>query len=207
MFAGARAAAKGNLLKRKERTMKKYVVLAALAAFVCLMAFLSLGKAPDARADDDDDEGAQTTFTFSVASRATAADKKLHQVNLSGCGKFGKKNVGGGGRFNHIIVTATTPRPVVDHGAWKAKKLVSFKSITPTPYGNQLAGILTMKVDLIPDGGPVVKGVTMTVVCNVGAIPAFTGMDEGVTVELDGLTFKPFDGGGVTVLFTGADDD
>ena len=32
--------------------MKKYVVLATLAAFVCLMAFLSLGQTPDARAEE-----------------------------------------------------------------------------------------------------------------------------------------------------------
>src|SRR5262249_38720357 len=119
---------------------------------------------------------------------------------------FNKKHVEGGGRFNHIIVAAKTPFPVVDHGAWKAKKLVSFKSITPTPYGNQLAGILTMKVNLMPDGGPVVKGVTMTVVCNIAAIPAVTGMEEGVTLDKrDGLTFEPFTG--ITLFFTGADDD
>ena len=69
------------------------------------------------------------------------------------------------------------------------------------------AGILQMKVDLIPDGKPKIKGVTMEVVCNVGVGGLQTGKDEGVTLDnLDGLTFVPF-GQGITFFSPGAEDD
>jgi hypothetical protein len=184
--------------------MKKYVVLATLAAFVCLMAFLSLGQTPDARADDD--EGAQTTFTFAVASQAKAGTT-VHRVFLNGNGKFSKAQVKGGGKFTHFIVAATPPFPIVDQGAWKARRLLSFTPTKPPTYGAHAAGILQMKVDLIPDGKPKIKGVIMEVACNIGAGGLQTGEDEGVTLDkLDGLTFVPF-GQGITFFSPGADDD
>jgi hypothetical protein len=185
--------------------MKKYSVLAVLAAFTCLMAFLSLGKTPDARADDDD-EGAQATFKFTVLSQAHK-HPETHQVVLSGCGKFSKKNVEGGGRFTHWIVAAKTPFPVVDHGTWKAKKLLSFTPLTPPPYAEVIGGVLKMNVDLIPDGKPVIKGVTMTVVCNIPPAGKFTGQAEGVILDkLDGLTFVQ-SGTGVTQIEIPRDED
>jgi hypothetical protein len=186
--------------------MKKYVVPAALAAFVCLMALLSPGKTPDARADDDDLNGEQTIFTFSVVSQAHK-HPDTHQVVLSGAGKFSKKQVEGGGKFNHFIVGTTPPFTIVDQGAWKAKKFLSFTPTKPPTYGPFAAGILKMEVVLIPDGKPMVKGVTMEVVCNINAGGLQTGKAEGVTLDqLDGLTFAP-SGTGITLFSPGANDD
>jgi hypothetical protein len=180
--------------------MKKYAVLAALAAFVCLMAFLNPGKAPQARADDGD---SQTTFTFVATGQATAGTQ-VHRVLLSGTGKFNKKNVEGGGKFNHFIVGTTPPFTIVDQGAWKAKKFLSFTPTKPPTYGQFAAGILKMEVELIPVGKPKVKGVTMEVVCNINAGGLQTGKDEGVTLsKLDGLTFEPVAGAALTAFNPG----
>jgi hypothetical protein len=176
--------------------MKKYAVLAALAAFVCLMAFLNPGKAPDARADGG---GGQNKFFFSVLSQ----DKKTgYQIVLSGCGKFSNKHVEGGGGFTEWNPVGKPPFPIISHGTYKAKKFLSFKETKGSPYGEQISGVLEMEVELSPVAKNKVKG-TMKVVCNVPAGTLFTGEDEGVTLTVSGGgTFAPT-GTGVTLFNPG----
>jgi hypothetical protein len=56
-----------------------------------------------------------------------------------------------------------------------------------------LTGIMVADVDLFrqsPEPEAVIPAV-LTVVCNIGAIPFSTGMEEGFQLEFGGLTFMP----------------
>ncbi len=164
--------------------MRKLVFLvAAFAALACLMSGPALFNRVAA-----DDEGAQIKFFYAVRSQAGVT---THHVALSGAGKFGKNDVVGGGGFTHFNQIGTKPFPIISHGTWRATKFLSFTEVLGSPYGEQIAGILEMEVELRPVGKNPSTAI-MKVVCNVGAAPLNTGEDEGTTLtSLDGLTFAP----------------
>jgi hypothetical protein len=149
----------------------------------------------------------QTNFHFVVVSAvggslASGADA----VILNGCGTAGPSQVHGAGSFTHFRVAASPPFPIVAHGTWKAKRLVSFE--LKGTYGAHAAGLLTMLVHLVPVDGPAGRRVveaTMRVVCNIGPAGLSTGLHEGVFLTVRGATFGPA-GIGVTAFSTGVEE-
>src|SRR5438105_4619205 len=125
--------------------MRKLILLvAAFAALACLMSGPALFNKVAA-----DDEGPHIKYFYAVRSQA---DKTTHHVALSGAGKFGKNDVQGGGGFTHFNAVGMTPFPIISHGTWRAKKFLSFSEVPGSPYGEQIAGILKMEVEIRPVG-------------------------------------------------------
>ena len=146
---------------------------------------------------DSPDEGIYNFANLNIGSLDS------HQVLImNGRGNFNSNRwkVDGEGEFTHFDNTgapATIPFPIIKTGTWKAKSLVSwtpFHGVGPNPYGQVIAGILVMRIDLFPDGKGTPKRIraTLTVVCNVPPAGIFTGSPEGIELAIDGgVTFVP----------------
>jgi hypothetical protein len=176
-----------------DRTMKKLIMVAAFAALTCLMP----GPVPLNKVFADDEGLAQ--FFFAVTS---GDGNTSDRIGLLGAGTFGIGFVKGSGTFQRSTPTVTPPNTLVNWGTWKATRFLSFTETPGSPFGQVIAGILTMEVELRPLGQPRVAA-TMQVVCNSPGGGLFTGKDEGITLTLsDGTTFAPI-GQGQTIINPG----
>src|SRR5260370_24122643 len=155
--------------------MKKLCILGVVVA--ALAGLMPLAAPVTTQAGDD---RAAAKFFFSVLSKD---DDSGHLIVLSGAGQFDRSSVEGGGGFTHYNPVGQPPFPIIAHGTWRARRLVSFEALQGSPYGEQIAGVLRMDVELRPVGGRRVTG-TMQVVCNVPQANLFTGDDEGVTLDV-----------------------
>ncbi len=189
--------------------MKKCIVVATVAAAVCLVSLWTLSP-PLGTVAVAQPLGGQTSFFFNVVSRSTTTPDL---IVLAGTGQFNNTQVAGGGHFTHFTPAATPPFPIVASGTFTARRLVSagggvlgsnnnagllpaagggisgpfsFRPTTPPSYGSVTGGVLVMQVDLLPVGRPRIPGATMTVVCNVGAGGISTGQPEGVFLTVPG---------------------
>lgn len=135
-------------------------------------------------------------FRFVSNSRTATVGGVRYLAQFNGNGKITDSNVEGGGNFNIVIDTSPVPKKIVASGTWKAKRLMSFKLIGT--YGSIAAGILEMKVDLVPSEGPVVEA-TLRVVCDLAAAGLDSGEEEGFVLDIPGTqftvggTFGPFE--------------
>lgn len=137
----------------------------------------------------------QTNFTFALASVAFP-----DVIILNGEGKFNFAEAVGHGSFTHFNATTGA---IVGVGTWKARMLLSFTPTSPPTLGAHAAGVLEMLVDLVPEGGSVISGATMKVVCNLPGLD--TGQVEGVTLAIPGgPTFGPTGNG--TLFSTGVEE-
>ena len=61
------------------------------------------------------------------------------------------------------------PKTILSIGTWEATKVLRW---TPAEdgatYGKTHPGVLDLQIDIIPDQGPVIKGATLRINCNVG---------------------------------------
>src|SRR5260370_6736588 len=162
--------------------MKKLCILGAVVA--ALAGLLPLAAPVATQAGDDH---AAVRFFFSVVSKD---DDTGHLIVLSGAGQFNGSGVEGGGGFTHYNPVGSPPFPIVAHGTWKARRFLGFQAVQGSPYGEQIAGVLRMDVELRPVGGRRVSG-SMEVVCNVPQGSLFTAEDEGITLTLATLYFAP----------------
>ncbi len=97
--------------------------------------------------------------------------------------------VKGGGGYELFDQAAAVPKPLKLTGQWEANQFVDYSTENVNthaqlnPYGLIQPGILTLTADL--DG--FATGLTMMLVCNVGALGApgggLTGLDEGWFLE------------------------
>jgi hypothetical protein len=130
-----------------------------------------------------------TGFFFQVLSQSTTS---ADLIIISGCGRFGRGIVEGGGSFTHFVPEGTPPFPIVATGHWRARKLTHFESIGS--YGELVAGIAELET-LAQITSPFTARVpaTLEIVCNIGPAGLVTGEEEGVTVSVPeaGLTFVP----------------
>ncbi len=145
-----------------------------------------------ARADDGD-----RVFTFVSFSQAATTGGVQHRIAMQGSGTFNAEDgeVAGGGNFVHFNNAAPgVPKPILASGTWKAKEFVSYRNGFGITYGHIEAGILVMKIDLTLDGtGEVVRGVTLRLICNIGAAGVTTGEAEGYVLTMPSGTFRPLD--------------
>jgi hypothetical protein len=113
---------------------------------------------------------------------------------MTGTGRFNRRNVVGGGFFNHFDVGSAVPHTLLATGTWRAERVISFTETDhpENPWGFNLSGILEMEVRLFPVGGRR-RGIsaTLTIVCNIPPAGIFTGLPEGYFLVVDELTFQP----------------
>ena len=165
------------------------------------LALASLPKMLDVLATPVWAEG-QTNFHFMALSFAGPPGTPAalqHQLIMAGQGRFNPARIGsqveGGGFFVHYTSPGTnpppggTPLPVVASGSWAARLLASYKQIGT--FGVQAAGVLETVADLFQEipSKAVIRGVTLKVVCNIGAAGLVTGEREGFTLGIPGTDF------------------
>ena len=88
---------------------------------------------------------------------------------LSGNGSFTSGWVKGGGGYTYADVATEIPKTILSTGTWKATEVLKW---TPAEggatYGRIRPGVVDLRVDLMPEQGPVIKGATLRINCNVG---------------------------------------
>jgi len=142
----------------------------------------------------------QRVFTFVAFSQApTLADGTVPRVAMQGSGKFDAADaeVQGGGNFVVFNQNASTPKPILLSGLWKATTFVSYTNTKAAgvqfgSYSHIQAGILVLLVDLHLDDGTVISGATLTLICNIGVAGVSTGQAEGYKLTIPGTAFGAF---------------
>jgi len=166
--------------------------------FIKAASISSLGAAALPLLDGVKDVLAASTFQHeyffvSFSQVAAAVNGVLHRVGMQGAGTFDPQAgwVKGGGSFVHFDQNASVPKPLIAFGTWEPTAFVSYDTLNLGHYGTIQPGILTMKIDLHPTGGPV-HHATLELVCNVGPAGLMTGEEEGYQLTVPGLpTFVP----------------
>src|SRR6266581_638126 len=144
---------------------------------------------PTAVFAEEGDAAGHMNLHFAALSQAASPGAK-GVVLMAGDGRFTSAHIEAQGMFAHVDTTTPKPNLILNAGTWKATNLVSFKLIGA--YGVQVAGILTMNVDLVQDiPSPAVMPATLTVVCNVPFVPLLTGKDEGFSLDAPFGSFEP----------------
>lgn len=120
-------------------------------------------------------------FTFVSFSQAPLSSGVLPRIGMDGAGTFDPDAgwVKGGGNFNlfdqNKPTPSTTPKPLIAAGFWEATAFVSYDTKGLGFFGFIQPGILTVLADFPGIG----SGLTLELICNVGAVPLLTGEDEG----------------------------
>ena len=152
-------------------------------------------------ADDDDDDARR--FYFQALSGQASAVNLGETIVMGGCGSFRESKVRGGGEFVHFDGTKIPSRDFIATGSWKAKRVLSWQEIGT--WGVAVAGILEMRVSLIPCEGRAIRGATLNIVCNLGPAGIITSpfQQEGFTLTVPGLApFRAFTPNVGLTLFT-----
>ncbi len=165
------------------RTFLKGVGVGSLAATVP-----TLMTAKDVLATD----GMREFVFVSFSQAPTTASGVKPRIGMQGAGTF-KADPGwvkGGGSYVLFNQASPMPRTLLASGLWEATEFVSYNhgtlSDAPT-YGTIQPGILTMKANIAGLG----SGLTLALICNVGAVPLSVGQDEGW--KLMGTSFGDFE--------------
>ena len=125
-----------------------------------------------------DDDGDSRIFVFVSFSQSPAGKGlTMPRIGMQGAGTFRPEDtsVSGGGSYVLFDNAAALPKPLVASGRWTARKFVSYTTTGLASYGTIQPGIVVMKADVQGIG----EDLTLTLVCNVGAVPLSTGMPEG----------------------------
>jgi hypothetical protein len=96
---------------------------------------------------------------------------------MDGAGTFDPdaRWVKGGGNFVLFDQAKPTPKPLIFSGFWQPTAFVSYDTKDLGSFGKIQPAILTVLADFEGIG----SGLTLELICNVGAIPLLTGEDEG----------------------------
>jgi hypothetical protein len=178
----------------RQEFLKKAGVGSILASFPIFAG----GAWADHRDDDEDDDGlGRLRFYFVAFSgvpegsppAAGPLTETSDAIVMSGCGKFNRWGVSGGGEYVRTDGTEIPNAPVIDTGSWRARRLLDFQ---PDPQGRTWGvvtpGVVRMKVTLISASGARIRGARLEVVCNVGPAGIITGFGpEGFTLSGGGL--------------------
>jgi hypothetical protein len=186
-------------IERRELFKRAGIGSAALAS---LPAFAGV-----AWADDDDDDGLKR-FYFQAVSGQAAAINLGDSIIMSGCGSFSDRSVRGGGEFVHFDGKLIPSPRFKATGSWTATRFLTFSEVGT--WGVGVAGILEMQIKLLPCDGPVVRGATLKIVCNIGPAGLNTApfQQEGFTLSVPGLApFSPFTPNLGLTFFTRPCDD
>lgn len=134
------------------------------AIVVLLIAGMVSGFNSSARAAEG-----QLNFTLVAVDVAPDIEGVKPILILSGHGTFTSGAVIGGGGYTYADVATKVPKTILSTGTWKATEVLKW---TPAEggatWGLVHPGVLDLRVDLMPEQGPVVKGATLRINCNVG---------------------------------------
>ncbi len=129
-----------------------------------LIAGMVSGFSSFARAAED-----QLNFIFVAVNVAPDTDGVKPLLVLSGSGTFTSGSVDGGGVYTYADLATEIPKKILSTGTWKATEVLKW---TPAEggatYGRIRPGFLDLRVDLMPEQGPMVKGATLRINCKVG---------------------------------------
>ena len=137
--------------------MRFYIVckrVGAAAIAVLAVAALTVGLTGAAQATDG-----ELHFTLVAVDSAPAANGVKHMLVLSGYGSFTANSVEGGGTYAHFDGASDVPKTMLGSGAWQANKVLRWTAADGgVTVGRVNPGVLDLRIDLIPDQGPVIKG-------------------------------------------------
>ncbi len=129
-----------------------------------IIAAMACGVAGTARATDG-----QLHFTLVAVNDEVVTNDDKHMFVLSGYGTFSSDAVEGNGTYFYVDAATEIPKTLLSAGSWEATKVLRW---TPAEggatYGRVHPGVLDLQIDIIPDQGPVIKGATLRINCNVG---------------------------------------
>ncbi len=111
----------------------------------------------------------QLNFVLVAVDVAPETDGVKPILILSGHGTFTSAAVIGSGIYTYSDLATETPKTILSTGTWRATEVLRW---TPSEggatYGQVRPGTVDLRVDLIPEEGPVIKGATLRINCNVG---------------------------------------
>lgn len=108
-------------------------------------------------------------FTLTAVVEAPITDGVKHLLILSGHGTFTPGSVNGGGGYTYLDAATKVPKTILSTGIWKATEVLRWAPAEEgATYGRIHPGVLDLRVDLIPEQGPVIHGATLRINCNVG---------------------------------------
>ncbi len=88
---------------------------------------------------------------------------------LSGNGSFTSNWVKARGMYTYADLATDVPKTILSTGTWKAREVLKWTpSAGGATYGRVRPGVLDLRIDLMPDQGPMVKGAILRINCNVG---------------------------------------
>jgi hypothetical protein len=164
-----------------KRIDRRTFVKTAAAGSVAAAGLPLFGTSVALARESDDDDGGHRIFVFVSFSQAPTrtSSPTMPRIGMTGAGTFkpAARHVNGGGSYVLSDQAVSVPRPLVVSGRWMARQFVSYTTKGLAAYGTIQPGILVMKADVEGIG----QGLTLAVVCNVGAQgPAgATGEEEG----------------------------
>ncbi len=107
-------------------------------------------------------------FTLLSVNQAPATDGVKHGLFLTGHGTFTSESVTASGVYQHLDGATKIPKKILGAGTWKATKVLRWTVAKGgVTYGKIHPGVLDLRVDLTPEQGPVIKGATLRINCNV----------------------------------------
>jgi len=147
------------------RVMEKICERAGTSAIAALLiAGMAWGGSSLARAAEG-----HLHFMLVAVDVAPDTDGVKPLLVLSGNGSFTSGWVKGGGSYTYADVATEIPKTILSTGTWKATEVLKW---TPSEggatYGPIRPGVLDLRIDLMPEQGPVIKGATLRINCNVG---------------------------------------
>jgi hypothetical protein len=111
----------------------------------------------------------QLNFILVAVDVAPDTDGVKPILILSGHGTFTSGSVIGGGRYTYADGATKIPKTILSIGTWKATEVLRWTaSEGGATYGQVRPGTVDMRVDLMPEQGPMIKGATLRINCNVG---------------------------------------
>lgn len=184
----------------KEQTPRRTFLKAAGLGSMAAALFPAL--LPSLNAQDESPENGHRVFVFVSFSQAPLTSSGvLPRIGMQGAGTFDpeERRVKGGGSFVLFDQNHATPKPLIASGFWEPTEFVSYDTKGLPFYGNIQPAILTVLAD-VPGIG---SGLTMEMICNVGAVPLLTGQPEGwklLDTPAYGSFVPPSPGVGITHL-------
>jgi hypothetical protein len=187
-----------EVTKMGKRIDRRTFVKTAAAGSVAAASLPLFGTSIALASDETAEDAGNRIFVYVSFSEAPAAlGVARPRIGMTGAGTFNPsaEHVDGGGSYVLSDQAAGVPRPLVASGRWMARQFVSYTTKGLPSYGTIQPGILVMKADVEGIG----EGLTLAVVCNVGALgPAgATGEEEGW--ELMGTPYGTFHQTGVGI--------
>jgi len=139
-------------------------------------------------------------FELVAVTEASETEGVKPILILSGNGSFTSGWVKGRGMYTYADLATEVPKTILSTGTWKAREVLKWTpSAGGATYGRVRPGVLDLRIDLMPDQGPMIKGATLRINCNVGLAgiknkDADTGADlaEGFWLTIPGsASFGP----------------